>query len=121
MTDINDRIERRQTGHVPHDMREDTDELDLSERQIERFREVQQELKEADPNLPKPTDDQVMKMLLDTQEAVKKGFYGPSDDELRELVEKLRSKQYELSGANERAEGYEYAADELEEIIDDEN
>lgn len=58
---------------------DETDHLELSERQRERFDRIKSEC--SNDHLPEPTDDQMLKSLLDTWDAVDDGLYsGDSDD-----------------------------------------
>lgn len=56
--------------------------IELTERQRERLDKLKAECKAADPNLPEPTDQQMVKSLLDTWDAVNQGLYsgGDADD-----------------------------------------
>jgi len=49
--------------------------IELTERQRARIEEIKDELKEADPGLPRPSDEHVIKGLLDTWKAVGEGHY----------------------------------------------
>lgn len=49
------------------------DSLEITERQRERFEQVRGEC--TDDELPEPTDDQIMKSLIDTWDAVADGHY----------------------------------------------
>ena len=49
--------------------------LDLSERNVQRFKEAKAEMDKADPDVPDLTDEQFMKTLLDTLVAVQEGYY----------------------------------------------
>lgn len=49
--------------------------LELTDRQRERLDRIKYECKEADPGLPEPTDEQVLRSLLDTWDAVDEGLY----------------------------------------------
>lgn len=55
------------------------DSLEFSECQLERFEAVREEW--TDDELPEPTDDQVLKSLLDTREAAANGHYSGDGDE----------------------------------------
>lgn len=58
-----------------------TDTIELTERQRDRLESIKQECKDADPGLPKPTDEQIFSSLLDTWDAVNEGLYSEVDDE----------------------------------------
>lgn len=55
-------------------------QIELTERQRERFEAIRAECKEADPDLPAPTDEQLFSSLLDTWDAVGEGFYSGGRD-----------------------------------------
>jgi hypothetical protein len=57
----------------------DSTGIELSDRQRERFEQVREEC--DDPSVPEPTDEQVMKGLLDTWDAVNDGHYSGIDRE----------------------------------------
>jgi len=66
----------------------------LTDEQEQRFEAIKQECKEADPNLPEPTDKQVMDSLLDTWDAVNDGLYTKQVEEaLEQQVEEWREKR----------------------------
>jgi len=44
--------------------------IGLTDRQRDRLNEIQVECKEADPDLPAPSDEQLISSLLDTWDAV---------------------------------------------------
>jgi len=52
-----------------------TDTIELSDRQRDRLEQIKDECKEANPGCPRPTDEQIVKSLLDTWDAVNEGFY----------------------------------------------
>jgi hypothetical protein len=52
--------------------------IELTDRQRERIEAIKDECKEANPGVPRPTDEQIVKSLLDTWDAVGDGLY--SDD-----------------------------------------
>lgn len=61
--------------------------IDVSEKTRERYDRKKAEMDAADPNLPDLSNDQFMKCLLDTVEAVENGLYddcGPPQEELAE-------------------------------------
>jgi len=85
-------IKKRRVNGMTDDT--EPDELNITDKHRKRFRELQQRLKDADPGLPEPTDEQVMKGLLDTWDAVENGHYTKGytpNDELRALVDRLQS------------------------------
>jgi len=49
--------------------------IELTERQRHRIEEIKDECKEASPGCPRPTDEQIVKSLLDTWDAVNEGLY----------------------------------------------
>jgi hypothetical protein len=49
--------------------------IELTDRQRERIESIKDECKEADPGLPRLTDEQVVSSLLDTWDAVNEGLY----------------------------------------------
>lgn len=51
------------------------DQIELTDRQRERIDRIKDELEEAEPDCPRPTDEQVLKSLLDTWDAVDDGLY----------------------------------------------
>ncbi|OLZ39093.1 hypothetical protein A6E15_19205 [Natrinema saccharevitans] len=53
------------------------DPIEISDRQRERFESVREEW--TDDHLPAPSDDQVLKGLLDTKEAAAEGYYDDGD------------------------------------------
>lgn len=53
--------------------------IHLTERQQNRFESIREECKEADPGLPAPTDEQLVKGLLDTWDAVGEGHYSEGE------------------------------------------
>lgn len=55
--------------------------IELTPRQRERLDAIKVECKEADPNLPEPSDTQIMGSLLDTWDAVGDGLYSGHPDE----------------------------------------
>lgn len=57
-----------------------SDSIELTDRQRERLEVIKQECKDANPGLPKPTDEQIMGSLLDTWDAVDKGIYSEESD-----------------------------------------
>jgi hypothetical protein len=52
--------------------------IELTDRQRDRIESIKDECKEANVGCPRPTDEQIMKSLLDTWDAVGDGLY--SDD-----------------------------------------
>jgi hypothetical protein len=49
--------------------------IELTYRQRERIESIKDDCKEADPGCPRPTDEQIVKSLLDTWDAVDDGLY----------------------------------------------
>lgn len=68
-----------------------THTIELTGRQRERLDEIKAECKEADPDVPGPTDEQMVSSLLDTWDAVGEGHYslfGQRDhDTFRKAIE----------------------------------
>lgn len=54
--------------------------IELTDRQRKRIESIKDECKEADPGLPRLTDDQVLSSLLDTWDAVNEGVYSEDSD-----------------------------------------
>lgn len=52
--------------------------LELTDRQRERLDAIKDDLEEAEPECPRATDEQVLKSLLDTWDAVGEGLYSES-------------------------------------------
>jgi hypothetical protein len=72
--------------------------LELTDRQAHRFEQIREELNADDPNLPEPSDEQVIDGLLDTWQAVNIGIYTEGhtpNDELRELIGEWRKRANE--------------------------
>lgn len=49
--------------------------IELTDRQRNRIESIKEHLKDADPNLPKPDDEHVIGMLLDSYNAIQNGYY----------------------------------------------
>lgn len=71
--------------------------IELSERQHERFEQVREGCDE--PGVPEPTDQQVMKGLLDTWDAVNEGHYSDVDAMLEVRLRKLEERDADKSAA----------------------
>jgi len=52
-----------------------SDTIELTDRQRKRIERIKQECKDADPGVPRLTDEQVLESLLDTWDAVNEGLY----------------------------------------------
>ena len=55
----------------------DTDQIEVSKRQRERIEKIKAECSDGD--LPEPTDQQIVKSLLDTWDAVDDGYYSDGE------------------------------------------
>lgn len=58
---------------------ESTHQIEISERQRERFDRIRQECK--NDHIPAPEDAEMMASLMDTWDAVNEGYYSSNDDE----------------------------------------
>lgn len=64
--------------------------IEVGEKTKERYQQAKAKMDAADPNLPDMSDDQFMKCMLDTLEAVRDGFYNGqprnADDVLADMT-----------------------------------
>lgn len=87
--------------------------IEVSEQTYERFHDRRVETAERD--VPPMDADTFLSSLLDTQQAAREGYYS-REDEIRELIEELRS--YNRAEHAMFDEGQRQAADELEELLE---
>lgn len=52
-----------------------SDDIELTDRQVERIDSIRAELKEAEPGVPPPSREQIIDSLLDTWDAIGRGHY----------------------------------------------
>lgn len=99
--------------------------IEATEHQRDRVESLKDRLEEADPDFPRPTDENIMGMLLDTEEAVQDGFYPESNDYRSwpvNIQTKLKrgtdTRDQDVANIKVRGETAEDAADKLEAVLE---
>lgn len=94
---MNGTVSCSECGYIPEEHRLAADggriegvpesrQIELTERQRERFDQIKADCKEADPHCPEPSDSDVLDSLLDTWDAVGDGLYADDDRQQEEAV-----------------------------------
>lgn len=73
----------------------DTERIQMPEKYRERFDQIKQECKEADPGVPEPSDEVLLSSLMDTWDAVGMGLYSEPDDSEHEETTKEKGDRVE--------------------------
>ena len=68
--------------------RTDRESIEVSEKTLNRYEKKKEEMDAAEPHLPDMTNDQFVKTLLDTVDAVENGLYEVSDSAQQRLPQK---------------------------------